>query len=356
MITHHTSRCGGSFRAILLALGLGCFGIVPASQAVDPPPDGGYPNGNTAEGEDALLGLTAGENNTAAGFHALFNNGAGDNNTAVGSVALLNNTDGLANTAAGADALQKNTTGDANTAVGVFALFNNSRGSRNVAVGAESLKRNTGSDNIGVGYEAGMNVGAGSNTICIGHPGVTGDNKTIRIGTIGTQTNTFIAGVNGVTVAGGVAVVVDADGHLGTRTSSARYKQEIKPMNKMSEAIFALNPVTFRYNDELDPDGIPQFGLVAEDVEKVDPTLIARDEENKPYSVRYEAVNAMLLNEFLKEHRQVAQQAAMIARLKAELQATAIRQQKQIDSLNATLHNLSAQARMPMQKRQTSSR
>ena len=153
----------------------------------------------------------------------------------------------------------------------------------------------------------------GSNNIDIGNAGVAGESNTIRIGTAGNSDATYIAGISGATVPAGVAVIVDADGHLGTIISSARFKEEIKPMDKASEAILALKPVTFRYKQELDPEGIPQFGLVAEEVEKVNPDLVARDEEGKPYTVRYEAVNAMLLNEFLKEHRKVEEQEAAIA-------------------------------------------
>jgi len=288
--------------------------------AVDPPPDGGYANQNTAEGEDALFSLATGDNNTAVGHQALFNNINGDSNTAVGRLALLNNTDGLANTATGAVALRNNTTGDANAALGMFSLFTNSTGSRNTVIGVESLKRNNGSDNIAIGYEAGMNIVTGSNTICIGHAGVAGDSNTIRIGTDGIQTATFIAAISGATVPTGVAVVVDRSGHLGTTTSSARFKREIKSMDKASEAILALKPVTFRYKHNLDPDGIPQFGLIAEQVEKVNPDLVARDDQGKPHTVRYEAVNAMLLNEFLKEHRKVEQLEKQVAALTAGLQ------------------------------------
>jgi hypothetical protein len=297
-----------------------CFALSPQARAVDPPPDGGYPNQNTAEGEDALFNLTTGYNNTAVGFHALFSDVAGHSNTAVGWVALQRNTGGLANTAIGADALKNNTTGDANIAVGVDALLNNSTGLRNTAIGTESLKRNNGSDNIAIGYEAGMNIGTGSNTICIGHPGVTGDTNTIRIGTNAVQTKTIVAGINGATVPDGVGVVVGSQGQLGTIVSSAAFKDDIKPMDKASEAILALKPVTFRYKQKFDPDGIPQFGLVAEEVEKVNPDLVARDEQGKPYTVRYDAVNAMLLNEFLKEHRTVQEQQKEIDALKAELE------------------------------------
>jgi len=151
-----------------------------------------------------------------------------------------------------------------------------------------------------------------------------------------------MAGISGATVPTGVAVIVDADGHLGTSTSSARFKDEIKPMDKASEVILALKPVTFHYKKELDPEGIPQFGLVAEEVEKVNPDLVARDEQSKPYTVRYEAVNAMLLNEFLKEHRKVQ-----------EMEANATKQQKQIDALTAGLQKVSAQLELSKSAPQT---
>ncbi len=173
----------------------------------------------------------------------------------------------------------------------------------------------------------------GRNNIDIGNLGVTGEANTVRVGTSGTQTNAYVAGINGVTVAGGIGVIIDSNGHLGTSTSSSRYKENIQPMDKASEAILALQPVTFRYKKELDPQSIPQFGLVAEQVEKVDPKLVARDDTGKPYSVRYEAVNAMLLNEFLKEHRKVEQLQSAIA----QQQSTNAGQQKEIDFLKGAL-------------------
>jgi len=187
-----------------------------------------------------------------------------------------------------------------------------------------------------------MNI-TGNSNIDIGNFGVGGESKTIRIGTRGTQRNAFITGISGVTVANGVGVIIDTNGHLGTVVSSQRSKEAIKPMDKASEAILALKPVTFRYKKELDPDGIPQYGLVAEDVEKVNPDLVARDEEGKPYTVRYEAVNAMLLNEFLKEHRIVQEQGATITRQRKDFEAAVAQQQKQIDALTAGLQNVSAQ-------------
>ncbi len=176
----------------------------------------------------------------------------------------------------------------------------------------------SGSANTAVGYQAGYNIATGSNNICIGNPGDAADTNVIRIGT--NQTQTFIAGISGVTAASGVAVYVNPSGQLGTLTSSARFKRDIRRMDDASEALYALRPVTFHYKPELDPQAIPQFGLVAEEVEEVDPKLVARDDQDRPYTVRYEAVNAMLLNEFLKEHRKVEAQHIEIEELKARLE------------------------------------
>jgi uncharacterized coiled-coil protein SlyX len=323
--------------------------------------------GNSALGFDALVSNTTGGFNTATGQQALFNNTAGNNNTAVGGLALKDNTTGSYNTATGLAALGANTTGNSNTATGYSALASSRTGNSNTAHGARALGLNetganntavgvlalhansTGNTNIALGQRAGSNLTTGHNNIDIGNVGVTGEANTIRIGTQGTQTKTFIAGISGVTVPGGVAVVIDANGQLGTSTSSARYKEAIGPMNKASEAILALKPVTFHYKQELDPEGIAQFGLVAEEVEKVNPDLVARDKQGKPYTVRYDAVNAMLLNEFLKEHRKVEEQEATIAQLKsalAEQQTTAAHQQKQIEALTIGLRKVSAQIEM----------
>src|SRR5438876_235655 len=193
---------------------------------------------------------------------------------------------------------------------------------------ARAVGRNTTSnDHVAVGNNAGENLTTGSNIIDIFDRGVAGEANTIRIGKQGTQRTTFIAGISGATVTG-TAVVVDSNGQLGVAPSSQRFKDAIQPMNKASEAILALKPVTFRYKHELDPKGIPQFGLVAEQVEKVNPDLVARDDEGKPYTVRYEAVNAMLLNEFLKEHRKVQEQEKRIDALTAQLKEQAARIQK----------------------------
>jgi hypothetical protein len=355
LINSSPSQCG--FLLVPLGLALAWFALSPAARAVSPPPDGGYPNGNTAEGDNALFSLTTGTNNTATGFDALLSNTTGNDNTANGAFALQSNTSGIENTAHGAnalmnnttascgtangyDALRSNTTGGNNTATGWGALELNTTGGHNTANGFEALYNNkTGGNNIALGYLAGYNLTSGSNNIDIGNKGVAAEVNTIRIGTAGKQTATYIAGISGVTVPTGVGVIIDTNGRLGTTTSSERFKDQIKPMDKASEAILALKPVTFRYKEEIDPEGIPQFGLVAEQVEKVNPDLVARDDQGKVNTVRYEAVNAMLLNEFLKEHRKVEELES-----KAEKQEALIaQQQKQIETLSAGLQKVGDQ-------------
>jgi uncharacterized coiled-coil protein SlyX len=302
-------------------------------------------NDNTATGFEALANNTTGDANTANGQSALLSNTTGFNNTATGVNALLSNTTGSSNTANGVNAL-KNNTGIGNTATGVNALLSNTTGMANTAIGLSALTFNTtGGSNIALGQSAGINLTTGSNNIEIGNPGVAGDSGKIRIGTV-THQNTFIAGIYGVTVAKGVGVVVDPNGQLGTKGSSERLKADIRPMEKASEAIHALKPVTFRYKQELDPEGIPQFGLVAEEVEKVNPDLVARDDQGKVYTVRYEAVNAMLLNEFLKEHRKVEKQEATITQLNATVskqEAIIAQQQKGMEVFAARLDQQAAQ-------------
>jgi hypothetical protein len=345
---------------------LACFALAPQARAVCQQ-GCDLSNGNTFLGDDALVNNTTGslntaigsvalffnttgKNNTAIGFDALVTNTTGNENTATGSAALGANTEGFGNTATGSSALLTNTTGNKNTANGEAALQRNTGGSNNTAVGQNALGNNTrGSSNIAIGTLAGFNLTTGDNNIDIFDRGVGGEANTIRIGKAGTQQAAFIAGISGATVPTGVAVVVDSDGHLGTTTSSARFKDEIKPMDKVSEAILALKPVTFRYKHDLDPAGIPQFGLVAEDVGKVNPDLVARDERGKPYSVRYEAVNAMLLNEFLKEHGKGQEQDAIIARLKCAV----AQQQQEIEMLAAGLQKVSAQLELSKSGPQT---
>ncbi|HJW39523.1 MAG TPA: tail fiber domain-containing protein [Candidatus Udaeobacter sp.] len=278
---------------------------------------------NTADGTSALLSNTTGHDNTANGLSALYSNTIGSNNTASGSGALFGNLDGDSNTAVGAGALLNNTSGASNTATGLQALYFNTTGSNNIAFGAF----------------AGYNLTGGSDNIEIGNGGDAGDTSTIRIGEPATQNRAFIAGIHGVTTGNGdaIAVLIDSAGQLGTMSSSARFKKNVKTMGEASEAILALNPVTFQY--KTDKTGIQQFGLIAEEVAQVNPDLVVRDKNGEIYSVRYDQVNAMLLNEFLKEHRKVEQQDRKLERQ----EATIAKQQKQIDALTAGLQKVSAQ-------------
>ena len=292
--------------------------------------------GDTATGAYALISNSSGSYNTAAGFSALSDNTTGGKNTATGAYALLFNTTGFNNTATGNGALLTNTTGSNNTANGYSALFYNTTGGSNTAEGYQALHNSTtGSNNIAVGKGAGSNLTTGSNNIDIGSAGLAAEANTIRLGTAGTQQATYIAGISGTTVAGGVGVIIDRNGHLGTVVSSERFKDSVKPMDKASEAILALKPMTFRYKHDLDPEGIPQFGLVAEEVQKVNPDLVARDEQGKPYTVRYEAVNAMLLNEFLKEHGKVQKLEATVAQQRKDFEAAVAELKGQIQRVSA---------------------
>jgi hypothetical protein len=352
-----------TIRSVLVAVALLCCAIaVPQTHAVVPAPDGGYPGGNTAEGQNALFSLTTGGYNTALGFASLrsdtsggFNTAVGagalfantgDQNTATGVGALLSNAGGDSNTATGTFALGHNNIGHSNTASGVQALFGNTEGDDNSAFGLFALASNTtGNGNTAVGQGAGQSI-TGDSNICIGAGvfGNGGENNTIRIGdNLPNGSACYIGGIFAELVVGGDTVICNSAGKVGTGTSSKRFKEAIKPMDKASEAILALKPVTFRYKKELDPTGMPQFGLVAEDVEKVSPHLVVHDKDGKPHSVRYDQVNAMLLNEFLKEHKKVENQQANIA----ELKATLARQQSQFESTTAKqqeqIHNLTAQ-------------
>lgn len=380
----------------LVALALFGFGLLPRAQAVVPAPDGGYPNFTTAEGTNALQNLTTGAANTGVGWYSLFSDitasfntgvgaatlvfNTGESNTAIGTAALLSNRVGSSNTAVGVSALQSNTEGGINTATGfqalfrnttgtfntanggntlvfnsagmnntatgygalefntdggnntatgIFALQDNTTGGGNTAVGTAALASNTiGGDNTALGNEAGSNITASGN-VCIGAgvSGVAGESNITRIrnvyGSVATER----------------AVYVTSDNRIGTLSSSRRYKEEIAPMNQASETLFALKPVTFRYKKAIDPVRLLSFGLIAEDVAEINPELITRDKEGKPETVRYEAVNAMLLNEFLKEHRNGEQQDRKI-----EEQGVRIaEQQKQIQALMATVKEQGAQ-------------
>ena len=406
------------FGAILATVA--CFALLPIAQAVVPPPDGGYPNFTTAEGDHALQALTtgvgntgigtfslfevstgnfntavgvgsldlntadqntavgaaallfntAGANNTAVGTAALEFNNAGNNNTATGAFALFSNLGGNANTAVGRDALTSNTTGsfntalghgtlvstiasDSNTAVGFFALhdnlaarntavgqqaldvntigqgnvavgfhslFNNIIGGGNVAVGTEALLNSTAGFNIAIGAQAGNLIATAHDVIAINSPG--GD----------TSDTCFIGNIRGVQTdnANAIPVLIDSAGQLGTLSSSQRFKKDVQAMESASSAVLNLSPVTFHY--KTDKTNTPQFGLIAEEVAKVNPDLVIRDKDGQLLTVRYEAVNAMLLNEFLKEHKKVE-----------ALEATVAQQQKAMEALTAQVEKVSAQ-------------
>ena len=348
----------------LVAFGLASFGLLPQVQAVSPPPDGCYPNFTTVEGCNALQSLTTGAGNTALGWRSLFSNATGNFNTGVGVGALVLN-NGDSNTAVGAAALLLNTTGQQNTAIGTAALLNNNTGVANTAVGfldtAVGPGITSGNLNVVVGTNAGAGIAAGLENVCIGAgaggsantgnenvyigagedpPGPGIENNTIRIAdnlSVAPAMQCFIGGIFGVTTSGGTAVFINSDGQLGTVVSSERFKNDIATMGKASEGILSLRPVTFHY--KTDTKGTPQFGLIAEEVAEVNPNLVIYDADRKPYTVRYDAVNAMLLNEFLKEHKTVEQQDARLTKQEALI----ARQQKQIDALTAGLQKVSAQ-------------
>src|SRR5438552_278167 len=378
--------------AAVVAFALACFALEPRAGAVMPAPDGGYPGGNTAEGQSALLSLTTGGFNTAVGWFslrsnttgsyntatgagALFVNSTGSNNTANGIGALLSNTTGSANTATGNFALASNTTADGNTANGASALVSNSIGSSNTAIGFQALASNTdGGGNTANGYQALLNNTTGGNNTAIGLFALqnsTGDSNIALGGDAGFNVTTasdviaigspaanvsdscFIAHIRGITPSFGdpIPVLIDGSGQLGTQSSSRRFKSEIKPMDHASESILALKPVTFHYKNNV--SGRPQFGLIAEEVAKVNPDLVVRDEKGEIYSVRYEAVNAMLLNEFLKEHKKVERQQTTIGQVKSnaaaqgaiirELKSTVAQQQKAMEAFTARLTEQAAE-------------
>jgi len=392
---------------LLIALALFGFALLPKAQAVVPPPDGGYPGFNTAEGQNALFSLSTGSANTAVGWFslstnaagsfntatgagtllfntadentafgaaALLNNTSGASNTATGAAALLNNTSGAGNTANGVSALQSNTDGIENTATGADALMRNTTGSANTATGAEALFGTTGNNNTGTGFGAlaanftgdgntaigrsalgittgsgntalGTNAGnaltSGNLNIDIGADviGVAGESNTIRIGANLPETPgasaCHIGGIYNQSVdpATASSMAIDASGKLGTTVSSRRFKHDIKPMDKASEAILALKPVTFHYKSDV--KNTPCFGLIAEEVAGVNPDLVVRNKNGEIWSVRYDQVNAMLLNEFLKARRQIDAQ------------------QKQIDALTAGLQKVRAQLELRKSAPQT---
>jgi hypothetical protein len=329
---------------LLITFALACFALSPQARAVCE--EGCDTNANTFLGDGALantttgaentatgagaLGLnTAGSRNTASGSGALQNNTTGSDNTAIGFATLSQNTTANSNTATGSSALGFNTTGYRNTAIGDAALYRNVTGHGNTAVGFQALYQNTGSNNVGLGFNAGYKLTDGDGNICIGSNlfGVAGESNTTRIA------NIYFS------LASGRPVYINSDGKLGTLVSSRRFKEEIKAMDNASEAILALKPVSFRYKKEIEPSGALMFGLIAEDVEKVDPELVTRNDKGEAETVRYEAVNAMLLNEFLKEHRKVEEQSSRMERR----DRTIAKQEAEIRGLTSQLQKVSDQ-------------
>jgi endosialidase-like protein len=285
---------------------------------------------NTANGLYALLDNTTGNDNTAIGVDALGRNTAGGNNTAIGTLALLSNTTGGNNTAVGVSALAGNIDGNDNTAIGGRALANNMTGAGNLAIGSGALDSNT-SGSFNVAINGGRNLTTGIFNIAIANDGVAGESNTTRIGIL--QNRCFISGIREVTtgVPDAINVMIDSAGQLGTVSSSRRFKKEIKPMDRASEAILYLKPVTFHYKS--DHTARPQFGLIAEEVAEVNPDLVVRDKNGEIYTVRYDQVNAMLLNEFLKEHRKVQDLEKGMATITAQLKEQAA----QIQNVSAYL-------------------
>ena len=359
-----TTTLSTNLRKRLLLIPLLACSLLTSAEAVSPPPDGGYPGGNTAEGQHALLDLTTGTYNTAVGLYSLlsnttgrFNTGVGagtlltntgEQNTAIGAGALLSNTTGANNTANGESALFYNTTGGNSTAVGAGALLNNTTGGNNTATGFEALRDNTtgntnvamglqalehnttGAENTALGVEAGREQTTGSGNVYIGRS---------MVGVAGETNKTYIRNINTTNVNGGVADSVTVDlgtGLLGHLTSSRRYKEDIQPMDKASEALYRLKPVTYHYKKEIDRTQSPAFGLIAEEVAEVNPNLVARNSQGQPESVHYDMVNAMLLNEFLKEHKKTEKLEATVASLIATVKEQAAQIQKVSAQLELT--------------------
>jgi hypothetical protein len=361
---------------LLIILTLLCFGLLPRAQGVVPLPDGGYPNFTTAEGTNALQNLTTGAGNTGVGWRALFSVGdanfntgvgagalvlnTGDSNTAVGTAPLLLNTTASQNTAVGTGALVFNATGPLNTAVGYQALFANVGGLENTAIGDQALLNNTGNFNVAVGGAALLGNTAGNENTACGSAALndtTGDDNTAlgfqagilatggdgnvyigagMSGVAGEANHTYVRNINTTSVNGTGADTVTVNlttGLLGHLSSSRRYKEDIKPMDKTSEELYMLNPVTYRFKKDIDASQSLDYGLVAEEVAQVNPNLAIRDGKGQIESVRYTAINAMLLNEFLKEHRKVEKLEATVT----GLAATVKQQASQIQKVSAQL-------------------
>jgi Chaperone of endosialidase len=291
---------------------------------------------NSAFGDHALFLNTGGSTNSAFGDHALYNNTDGGQNTAIGSEALLHDIS-HDNTAVGEAALYSNTLGTANTANGVDALYANTAGNENTAIGYSALSRNGGSNNIGIGVEAGYFAATGSNNIEIGNAGLAADTGVIRIGTQGTQRFTQIAGISGVHVTGGAQVLVNARGQLGVASSSIRYKENVNPMGDASDKLFALRPVTFQYKEAEEDGSKPvQYGLIAEEVDKVMPDLVVYNEQGQPETVAYQTPAPLLLNELQKAHKQMEQEHSELQKEQNELQ----KEHMQIEQMQAEINEL----------------
>ena len=298
---------------------------------------------NTATGTGALLSNTAGAANTGNGAFALYNNAEASNNTGTGAFALFHNIGGAQNTASGAYALYGNTTAANNTANGILALYFNN-GFNNTAIGASALFSNTsGANNTAVGFQALTTNTTGDANVCVGHnagQGLVTGSDNVYIGTaVGAAANqesntTRIRNVGSTPIVNGINVVIDAiggfgDGRLGYASSSRRYKQEIQPMEKASQSLFRLNPVTFHAKGNAgDTARVKHYGLIAEEVATVDPDLVVFNPEGKPETLRFDSINAMLLNEFLKEHRTVQELKKEIAALTASVKEQAAQIQK----------------------------
>ena len=329
------------------ALAMLSFGASPGAWAQ---------SGNTAYGANALSHNTTGSEDSAFGASALFSNTTGYGNTAAGWYALYFNTTGYGNTATGLAALEGNGSGAGNTATGIGSLANNGKGNQNTATGWNALYFNSGdnntaigafalqdlssgSNNIALGTEAGINLTTGSNNIVIGNLGVPGQANSIHIGTVGTQTAAYIAGVFGATVTGGCAVVVESTGQLGCVGSSARYKRDVSDMGDASDKLMKLRPVTFRY--KADETGARQYGLIAEEVEEVYPELVIHGAGGKIETVAYQMLPVMLLNEVQKQTHASQQLARQIEQKDAQI-ATLQRQVAEIQKKNAAVDAMAA--------------
>ncbi len=270
---------------------------------------GGY---NTGAGAYALDSLSTGSFNTAMGFNALDNVSTGSDNAAFGYSSLVSST-GSYNTALGTNSMQNNSSGSYNTAVG-GAANGGTTGSDNTAIGFEALySTSSGSGNIAIGYQAGYALTIGSNNIDIGYGGFGGsnsENNTIRIGQPGTQAATYVAGITG-TVVTGAAVYVTSSGQLGVLASSERYKTDVKTIADETTRLGQLRPVSFKL--KTDPKGAVQYGLIAEEVDKVFPELVIHNGEGRIEGVRYEELAPMLLSQVQQQQKQIAEQSKQMA-------------------------------------------